>query len=163
MNLRLLATPLVSTLLLGTLGCSKKDDPTVSSTGTGSYKLDGTTITCQSKAYTSSATSGGLTLNYLEIDLTTTPQPTSGAETLKLFFVKQAGQSNNAYLLTDISFFTKGSSSPYYFANDVTTLSSTSGGGFSGTFSAKASSPVGSTTPGPYTAITSGVFTDARP
>lgn len=163
MILRLRIMPFAATaLLLSTLGCSKKDDSVASPGGTGSYKLDGNTITCQPKAYTNTTTSGGLSFDYLEIDLTTTPQPASGAETLKLYFYKQTGQPNNAYTLTDISFFTKGSMSPYYFANDVTTLSS-GGNSFSGTFSAKAINPVGSTTPGPYIAITNGVFTDARP
>jgi hypothetical protein len=163
MHLRLLTTPLLAIgLLFSTLGCSKKDDPAAASVGTGSYKLDGTTITCQAKAYPSSATSGGLTYDYLEIDLTTTPQPTSGAETLKLFFFKQGGQSSNAYQLNDLALFTKGNTaSPYYFANDVTTLTSTTGG-FSGTFSAKTSNPAGGNA-GPYTAITAGAFTDARP
>jgi uncharacterized lipoprotein YehR (DUF1307 family) len=62
MNLRLLATPLVATtLLLSTLACSKKEDAQPTASNNASYKLDGTTITCQSKAYTSSNTSGGLT------------------------------------------------------------------------------------------------------
>lgn len=164
MRLRLLTTPILATaLLFGTLACSKKDDPAATSVGTGSYKLDGTTITCQAKAYPSTSTSGGLTYDYLEIDLTTTPQPASGAETLKLFFLKQGGQPSSAYQLNDISLFTKGNTtSPYYFANDVTTLTTTNGS-FSGTFSAKAINPVGGNAPGPYTAITAGVFTDARP
>jgi hypothetical protein len=161
--MRLLTTPLLATtLLLSTLGCSKKDDPAAASVGTGSYKLDATTITCQAKAYPSSATSGGLTYDYLEIDLTTTPQPASGAETLKLYFFKQGGQSSSAYQLNDIALFTKGNTtSPYYFANQVTTLTPNNGG-FSGSFSGQASNPIGGV-PGPYTAITAGVFTDARP
>lgn len=153
---------MAATLLLSTLGCSKKDDPTTTSGNTSSYKLDGTTITCQSKAYASSATSGGLTTDYLEIHLTTTPQPTSGAETLKLYYYKQSGQAASAYALIDASLFTKGGTSQYYFTNYITTISATSGGGFSGTFSAKYSSPAGGTAPGPYVAITDGVFTDAR-
>jgi hypothetical protein len=85
MKLRLLSIPLLaSALLLGAPGCSKKDDPATNSGGTGSYKLDGTTITCQSKAYLRTATSGGMSSDYLEVDLTTTPQPASGAEALKL-------------------------------------------------------------------------------
>jgi hypothetical protein len=164
MRFSLSATPLLAaTLLLGTLACSKKEDPAAASVGTGSYKLDAALINCQAKAYPSSATSGGLTYDYLEIDLTTTPQPANGAETLKLYFFKQGGQPSTAYRLNDIAFFTKGNTtSPYYFANDVTTLTPTSNGGFSGSFSAKASNPVGGSA-GPYQAITAGVFTDARP
>jgi hypothetical protein len=148
-------------LLLTTLGCAKKDDPAATpATGTGSYKLDNTTVTCQAKALTSSASSGGLAYDYLEVDLTTTPQPATGAETLKLYFFKPSGKPTNAFALTDITLDTKGST--YAFANDVTTLSSPSTGTFSGTFSATASAP-GGTVPGPYRTITAGVFANARP
>jgi hypothetical protein len=163
MKLRLLALPLLAApLLLSTLGCSKKDDPVASSTGTASYQLDAATITCQAKTYASTATSGGLTYDYLEVDLTTTPQPTTGPELLKLFFFKEGGQPNTAYRLNDLSLLTKGSTYPYYFANQVTTITPTSSGGFSGTFTAKASSPVGGS-PGPYSTITAGIFTNAQP
>jgi hypothetical protein len=163
MNLRLLPTPLVAaTLLLSTLGCSKKEDaqPTAS---TASYKLDGATITCQSKAYTSSATSGGLTTDYLQIHLTTTPEPASGTETLKLYYARQSGQGASSYVLTDATLFREGGKPKYYFATYTTTLSATSGGGFSGTFAAKNGSPAGTPPTGTNVAITDGTFTDARP
>jgi len=162
MTLRLLATPLAATtLLLGTLGCSKKEDadPIAS---TASYKLDGTTITCQSKAYTSSATSGGLATDYLEIHLTTVPQPASGVETLKLYYYRQTGQGASSYVLTDATLFAKGGVPQYYFATYTATLTPTNGG-FSGTFSAKNSRPVGTPPTGATVPITDGVFTDARP
>lgn len=150
-----------ASLLLITFGCAKKDDPAAASaTGTASYKLDNTTINCQARALTSSASSGGLAYDYLQVALTTTPQPASGAETLKLYFFKQSGQPTSAYALTDISLETKGST--YAFANDVTTLTSPASGVFSGTFSATAS-PVGGTASGPYRTITAGVFTNAQP
>jgi len=147
-------------LLFTSFGCAKKDDPAAPTTGTGSYKLDNTTINCQARALTSSASSGGLAYDYLQVALTTTPQPASGAETLKLYFVKQSGQPTNAYALTDISLETKGST--YAFANDVTTLTSPGSGVFSGTFSATAST-FGGTASGPYRTITAGVFTNAQP
>lgn len=157
MHLRLLATPLAAAaLLLGTLGCSKKDDPTILSTG--SYKLDGTARSCQTKAYISSASSGGLAYDYLEVDLTTTPAPASGAEVLKLYYQKPSGQPANAYILNGIELSTKGS--VVSFSNNVSTLNTTIGNGYSGTFSATA---IRSTTPPPYSSITDGVFTDARP
>jgi hypothetical protein len=157
MKLRFLTTPLLATsLLLTTFGCAKKDDPAATpAVGTGSYKLDNTTITCQAKALTSSASSGGLAYDYLEVDLTTTPQPASGPETLKLYFFKPGGQPANAFTLREITLDTKGSSYP--FSNDVTTLTSPSTSTFSGTFSATASGSV------PYRTITAGVFTNARP
>jgi hypothetical protein len=157
MNLRLLPTPLLATgLLLSTLGCSKKDDPAILSQG--SYKLDGTTITCQSKAFVSSATSGGLSYDYLLVDLTTTPQPASGPETLKLYYQKPAGQPTNAYILSTIELSTKGGT--FGFMSTVSTLNTTLGGGFSGTFSATA---FRTGTQPPYSTISDGVFTEARP
>jgi hypothetical protein len=159
MTLRLLATPLVAaTLLLSTLGCSKKEDAQPTTTSTGSYKLDGAARNCQTKAYVSSSSSGGLTYDYLEVDLTTTPAPASGAEVLKLYYQKSGGQPANAYVLNGIELSAKGST--VSFANNVSTLNTTSGNGYSGTFFATA---IRSTTPPPYTTISDGVFTDARP
>jgi hypothetical protein len=156
MTLRLLATPLAAAaLLLSTLACSRKDDPTILSTG--SYKLDGNARNCQTKAYTSSASSGGLAFDYLEVDLTTTPAPASGAEVLKLYYTKPSGQPTNAYILNDIELSTKGGI--VSFSNDVSRLNTTIGNGYSGTFSATA---IRSNPPPPYSAITDGVFTDAR-
>lgn len=158
MHLRLFATPLVaSSLVLSILGCSKKnDDPTT--LGTGSYKLDGATRKCQAKAYVSSASSGGLTFDYLEVDLTTTPAPASGAEVLKLYYLKPGGQPANAYVLNDIELATQGSL--FSFATTVSTLNTTASQGYSGTFSATANR---SAPPPPYSTISDGVFTDARP
>jgi hypothetical protein len=157
MNLRLLATPLLATgLLLSTLGCSKKEE--AAPVTMGSYKLDGTTKSCQAKAYVSSATSGGLAYDYLELDLTTTPQPASGAEVLKLYYLKPSGQPTNAYILNSLELSVN--NNLYSFGNNVSTLNSTTSGGFSGTFSATASR--GTSAP-PYTYITDGVFTDVRP
>jgi hypothetical protein len=157
MNLRLLATPLLATgLLLSILGCSKKKEATP--VAMGSYKLDGTTKNCQAKAYVSSATSGGLAYDYLEVDLTTTPQPASGTEILKLYYLKPGGQPTNAYILNSLELAVN--NSLYSFGNDVSTLNATSSGGFSGTFSATASR---TTSAPPYTYITDGVFTDVRP
>jgi hypothetical protein len=157
MNLRHLATPLLATgLLLSTLGCSKKED--AAPTAMGSYKLDGATRSCQAKAYVSSASSGGLAYDYLEVDLTTTPQPASGAEILKLYYLKPGGQPANAYLLNSLELTAKGGT--YSFGNDASTLNTTLNGGFSGTFSATASR---TTTAPPYTTISAGVYTDVRP
>jgi hypothetical protein len=158
MTLRLLATPVVATaLLLSSLGCSKKkDDPTILSTG--SYKLDGTARSCQAKAYTSSASSGGLAYDYLEIDLTTTPAPASGAEVLKLYYQKPTGQPTNAYILNALELSANGSL--VSFSTNFSTLNTTIGKGYSGTFSGNANR---SSPPPPYSAISDGVFTDVRP
>jgi hypothetical protein len=162
MNLRILATPLVATtLLLNTLGCSKKEDPAATS-ATGSYQLDNTTLTCQAKASSSTGSSGGITIDYLTVDLTTTPQPTTGAETLRLYFAKPNVQSNTTYTLTDITLTNKGITVPYSFSVASAALATTSNGGFSGTFSGTIINPNGAN-PAPYTAITNGKFTNVRP
>jgi hypothetical protein len=154
----LLAIPL-ATLLLSTLGCSKQDEPAASATG--SYKLDNTTITCQATATTSTTTSG-LSVDYLLIDLVTTPQPATGIETLRLYFLKPNAASNNTYTLSDITLTNKGNLQPDFFSVNAATLTPTSSGGFSGTFSGKFINSNGST-PAPYTTITNGTFTNVRP
>jgi len=161
MKLRLLATPLLATgLLLSTLGCSKKEDakPTAN---TGSYKLDNTLYTCQAKASVTSYTSGNFSYDRLIIDLVTTPTPATGAETLHLSFIKDNNPLNNSYALFDVVLTTKGTPTPYFFSVDHTSVTPTSSGGFSGTFSANISSLYG--TPPPYTGITDGTFTDVHP
>ncbi len=159
MKLHLLSTPLAAgLLLLGTLGCSKKEDAQPTAGNNASYKLDGAARNCQAKAYVSSASSGGLTYDYLQVELTTTPAPTSGAEVLKLYYQKPGGQPTNAYVLNSIELSTKGGM--VSFSNNVSTLNSTSGNGYSGTFSATA---IRSSPPPPYSTISDGVFTDARP
>jgi len=161
MNLRLFTTPLlVTVLLLSTLGCSKKDEAAASATG--SYQLDNALITCQATASSSTSNSGGISVDYLTIDLITTPQATTGAETLRLFFVKPNVQSNTTYTLTDILLTTKGTTPPYHFSVDAAALTSTSSGSFSGTFSGQILKPGGMAS-GPYTTITSGTFTNVRP
>ena len=161
MNLRLLATPLLATgLLLSTLGCSKKDEPAASATG--SYELDNTTVSCQAKASVSTTTSGSLSYDYLVVDLVTTPQPTTGDETLHLYFVKINVASNNTYTLSDITLTTKGNAVTQHFSVDAATLTTTSSGGFSGAFSGKLIPQVGSPSL-PYPAITNGTFTNVHP
>jgi len=160
MNLRLLTKPLVAILLLSALACSKKDAPAASSDATGSYQLDSAPISCQAKASTSTVSSGGVSVDYLIIDLLTTPQPATGAETLRLYFAKPKVQSNNTYTLTDITLENRGSTVAHYFTTDAATLTTTSNGVFSGTFSGK---NFFAATSGPYTAVTNGKFTNVRP
>ncbi|WP_055562808.1 hypothetical protein [Hymenobacter sp. AT01-02] len=158
MNLGLLATPIAAaTLLLSTLGCSKKDDDAKPAVGMGSYKLDGAAKSCQVNAFTSLGTNGGLLYDYLEIDLTTTPAPATGAEVLKLYYLKPAGQPTTAYMLYDFELATNGGL--YSFSSNVSTLNMAIGNRYSGTFAGTANQ---STPSLPYNTITDGVFTDAR-
>jgi hypothetical protein len=157
MLLRLLSTSLLAiTLLLSTVGCSKKDDPTAAPTlGTGSYKLDGLTITGQATAAIGSVTSGSQTTNLLYIHISDTPTLQSNTKTALLIFQKTPAQPTSAYVLTQINYAKDGQlQSDEYATNTVATLTETSNGVFSGTFSGTAS-PSGST-------IRDGIFTNAR-
>jgi hypothetical protein len=82
---------------------------------------------------------------------------------LHLYFVKPNVQGNNTYTLRTIEYLPTSSSSPYFFSVDAASLTSTSSGGFSGTFSGKIINSVMGGTPAPYATITSGTFTDVRP
>lgn len=161
MNLRLLDTPLLATgLLLSIIGCSKKDEPAASTTG--SYKLDNATMSCQATASTSTVITNGISIDYLFIDFITTPQPATGPETLRLYFVKPNVPTNNTYTLYDIGLANDINTIPYSFSVTSATITSTSSGGYSGTFAGKIINSTGGT-PAPYTTITSGKFTNVRP
>ncbi len=163
MNLRLFPTPLLAaTLLLSTLGCAKKDDPATPAAGTGSYKLDGTAKSCRAAASLSAGSIGSQRYDFLDLSLTTTPQPGAGAETLILHLYKVPGAAASTYQLNNLGLYTKGNSPPYTFAGTAFALTATSEGGVSGTFSAVVSA-ASSSIPGPYTTLAAGIFTDVRP
>jgi hypothetical protein len=158
MKLRLLTTPFVAaTLLLSTLGCSKKDDPAAPVVGTSSYKVSGRLVSGQARA-TLQPLGPGQQTQVLYISLSDTPtfQPTT--QTVLLTFEKPVGQANAAYQLTDMTYSPNGTSNAdmVRYANDVTTIRETSTGVFSGTFSGKSTSPYTGTT------LSEGMFTDAR-
>jgi len=159
MNLRLLTLLLLATtLLLSTLGCSKKEDPDAKVTyGTGSYALDGgSPVNCQVSASTSSRSTAGQQYDYLLVTLQTASQPTTGA-VVRLEFGKPAGQPSTAYTLASLLYFTNSSLSVgrLYSNNTAATLTETSKGGFAGTFS-------GTDFSTPNSTITLGTFTDVR-
>ncbi len=155
MNARLLATPLVAaTLLLSTLGCSKKDDPTARSINTGTYTLDGVVTPCQ---VTVGINSNGA--DYLYLRLTPTDPQRTG-ELVFVYFSKPLGTPFSAYVLTQATLSFSKSSAAYILvykdSEAKATLNQLSSGGYSGTFSAT------STTAGTQV-ITAGAFTDVRP
>ena len=155
MNLRLLTIPLLaSALLFGTLGCTKEDTPAPPSTvGTGSYKLNGRTVTCYARV----SVLDSPTNNLLQVYLTDTPTPQSNTQSLSLFFQKSPGQPSSAYQATgEISYSATSTSPNNFYTLQAPTPTTTSGGGFSGTFSGTSLGP-------DQGAITDGVFTDARP
>lgn len=135
---------LLITLLMSALGCTKKEDPAV---GTGSYTLDGRRVTGQATAATESSQK---VVEFLSITLITNPQPASGPEKLVLTFNRGKGFPNSTYAPMQL-FYT--SSQTTTTNNFSATLTETSVGVFSGTFSVL--NPFSS-------AITNGVFTDAR-
>jgi hypothetical protein len=94
MTLRLFTTPLLAaTLLLSTIGCSKKDDPQTQPPSSASYVLDGQARTCQATQTTHSASG----YDFLTITLTTTPQPARGPEILYLALRRPTSQPTSAY------------------------------------------------------------------
>ena len=156
MKLRILAVLLFATeLLLSTVGCSKKDDPGAKPTAnTGRYLSDGRLVTCTATVdlYTNAGR------NFLTVDLTTTPQPAGGKETLRLIYIKDPSEPVSAYLLAQMQLFNSGAISVLYNAAAFT-LIPTSRGGFSGTFSSGTQYPNPGITPHNFT---SGVFTDVH-
>lgn len=159
MRQRLLATLLLAApLLIGTLGCSKKDDPApvpvqVPASGTGTYTIDGRSVNCKATAVLGYTTTG---LTLLSVQLTTTPEPASGSEVLTMMLTKRHSEPVSAYEVTDFSiYYQKVPIAVVYFDNTAA-ITSTSSGGLSGTFStATRYSSVKSI-------ITNGVFTDVR-
>ncbi|RZJ91158.1 MAG: hypothetical protein EOO60_08265 [Hymenobacter sp.] len=153
MKRHLLTTPLAAgLLLLSTLGCSKKDEPTP--IPTGGYTVDGRTVKCTATC-TQTATSAGTHL--LVVTLTTSPQPASGPETLALTFVKPVSDPMQNYAAGPFQWSTTTVHGPItgIYVGNTATLSITSSGGISGSF---ASSTLPSISP-----ITAGYFTEVQP
>lgn len=156
MNKRLLTTPLVAaTLLLGTLGCSKKDEVPAAS---GSYVLDGRTVNYTTQAWVqtlASSYSSAPTRHMLTVELTTTPEPASGPEKVELFFMKEATASPKTYLPSDLYLTNAANSKGVACTNVRVTLSEDAG-----LYSAKFE---GSGKVTPFSALTAGVFKNVRP
>jgi hypothetical protein len=163
MTLRVPAAPLFllgATLLLGTLGCSKKDAPTPSNIG--SYKLDGVLRNCTAETYGRSVVGVGYNYEELTVYLTTTPQPANGFEALKVIFVKGAGQADTTYRCSDLYFYTNGektfpAGAFYTYSSAKSPLMLTGSNEISGIFSGWAVRGQFS-----YGSITDGVFTRVR-
>jgi hypothetical protein len=158
MTLHLLAMPLVvATLLLSTLGCSKKE--AAAPAATGSYKLDGVVKTCAVTALSVPASSSTqVPGDQLLLTLITTPQPANGPKGVVFTFSKPFGQAPTAYHLDEFAYLLGTSGVPY--TNEVTTLQEASGS-YSDTFSGTPATTSTGTTPARK--ITDGVFTSVRP
>jgi hypothetical protein len=152
MNLRLLATPLAATtLLLSTLSCSKKDETTPAQQPiiVASYLLGRNLVNCTAS---SQVMSTGLGTDYLTLTLTTTPQPATGAQRLRLVFTKNTGQPLATYSLLSMDLLQ--GNATYFYPTSRATLTSSGSTSVSGTFSG---TPIYANLDDD---ITSGIFTD---
>lgn len=163
---RLLTTPLLAaTLLLSTLGCAKKEEtpapapmPTPVGTGTDSYKLDTQALTCQARTTTSTSTSGGITREYVNVDLLTTPAPASGEQRRLLTYSRTSPSA--AYQFSEATLFEKNTVTlSGGFTGTSGRVTANGDGSFSGTFAAQDKGLI----PMAYQTITAGSFTQARP
>ena len=154
MNLRLLATPLfAATLLLSTLGCSKKDEPKPDATPTAGYTIDGRAVKCNATGVRT--TSYGF--DALIVTLTTTPQPANGPEMLTLTFTKLPGEPIDKYRseLTTLTVTTASGVKTTPHTGTLFKLRTESSGKIAGDFTAYLDTPIGV----PLIPITDGYFT----
>ncbi|MGI4873415.1 MAG: hypothetical protein ACRYFX_19830 [Janthinobacterium lividum] len=157
--MRLLSSLLLPLLLSLLLGCSKKDDATPAPAASmASYTLSGVTRTCQATAKTSVAP---VTPAYdeLVLNLVTTPEPASGKEYVVIYFNKAVGEPVSKYQCAGIDYFSKNSTVHARYDGGATSVTQTSSGGFSGTFTGN----LVSTIPTSGSSITAGAFTDLHP
>ena len=90
MTVRFLTTPLLATtLLLSAFGCSKKEGASPTP-GTGSFQLDGISLSGQAKTTRSAGSIGGTVYDFLDLDLTPS-QTTGGVNQLRLRLYKVPG------------------------------------------------------------------------
>lgn len=163
MNLRLLAIPLAATLLLSTLGCSKKEDPAAKVENTASYMLDGQTKTCVASQIVSSQSP----MDYLTIRLTTVPQPSDGPETLDIRLWRRTDGSGGDYDFMPVTggmlLNTNNGAHQYGYFYTSATRTFAGDRSVSGTFAGENVTPTG---PGTYTVnhtITADIFTNVQP
>lgn len=166
MNIRLLATPLVAaTLLLSTLGCSKKDDPTVTTpttANTGSYKRDGVAVASTASARYDSFQQNNQTVYVLYINLVESGQGVTDPRIATLEFQSIGSNSTGAFRLYQITYRQQYSPTlitTYPASTTVATVTSAGPSSFSGTFSGTGMLNYAVNTP---SVLSDGVFTDAH-
>ncbi|TGE07612.1 hypothetical protein [Hymenobacter fodinae] len=142
-------------LLLSVAGCTKKEE--AEPKPTASYQINDQLVNCQ--VSTTHESNGGY--DYLEIHLTSSPQPSSGPEVLKLYFYKLSGQPVAAYELADIVLYDSANPKGAPFDNDEAILTQAADGSFSGTFQGRRSVLVGFVNQKDYV-LSAGVFSKAR-
>lgn len=157
MNARSLATSfLAAVLLLGALGCSKQEGA-APATSTARFLLDGLPVSCRATATRGASSLNGTVYDFLYLDLTP-DRPTGGIGQLRLSLYKVPGSSASTYALLNLMVYTADKGSPYYLEGTALALTAAGADSYSGTFAGMASGAA----PGPYTALTNGVFTKVR-
>ena len=157
MHVRRLIMPFVTTtLLMSAFGCSKEKVASPAP-NTGSFQLDGTSLSGKAEATRSAGSIGSTFYDFLYLDLTPS-QATGGVNRLRLLLYKAPGSSSATCRLNNMSVYAGTNGSPYNFAGTEFTLTETGEGRFSGRFAGKVSAS-SSAIPGPYAVITNGVFT----
>ncbi len=157
MTARALATSFLATvLLLGALGCSKPE-AAPPALNTGRFLLDGVAVPCRATATRGVSSLNGVMYEFLYLDLT--PDRTDGdLGPLRLNLYKVPGSPPSTYVLLNLLVYTAGKGSPYPLDGTAFTLAEAGAGTFSGTFAGVAKGAA----PGPYTALTDGVFSNVR-
>jgi hypothetical protein len=125
---------------------------------TGSYKLDAQALTCQAQATTSTSTTGGVTREFVNVDLITMPAPASGQQRLLLTYYRTSPSA--PYQFSEATLFEKGTVTlSGGFTGTSGTVTANADGSFAGTFAAQDAGKV----PTAYQAITASSFFHARP
>lgn len=153
---RRLTTPIVATaVFLSAFGCSKKEAASPAP-NTGSFQLDGTSLSGHVTATRTAGSIGTTFYDWLYLDLAL-PQPTKGVDRVRLLLYKVPGSPASTYLLHNLTVYPGG----YNFAGTSFTLTAAEDGSLSGSFTGRVQAS-SSSIPGPYTTITNGVFTTVR-
>jgi hypothetical protein len=98
----------------------------------------------------------GLTsYDILEVVLTTVPQPATGSEILYVNFYGSSGETKASHFFLQGCTLVRNGSEYTIYAPHTYTLTSTAGGGYSGSFAGTVNTPSKST-------ISGGIFTDLR-
>jgi hypothetical protein len=155
MRASLLALPVLAvTLLLSTPACTPQDDPASTlNAESSSYKLDGQLVKCQAAITTSGMETGDERFDLVSVSLSIISPSEYNAPILVLDFERSVRQSNGPYQLEYILYLKGDSHPPVFYKNAQATLTETSRGLFSGTFSA--TSPKEGT-------VTKGIFANVR-
>lgn len=159
---RLFASLPAALLILGLhTACTRSNEEPPMPAPSASYELDGQARTCTATQATS--TSSGY--DFLTINLTTTPQPTSGLEILSITLRKPAGQPTSAYEYTPVGSMllqTAGLSQPYPITHKAP-LPTFTASGISGTFSGEVLVIVSSGTAAALHTLKAGTYANVQP